>query len=303
MPRSGLSLSCVPSRHSRREPGYPAGLLQLPDPPEQIRLAGSLPNLEHAVAIVGTRYADVDALRFTHDLSAELALAGCCVVSGGARGIDAAAHRGALSAGGKTVAVLATGFDRAYPSAHRELFSTIAARGALVTEAQDGWSPRPGLFLARNRLIAALSPQVVVVQAPFRSGALSTAGHAKRLKRQLFAVPGAPWNPRSAGTNSLLGEGALICTSVRDVLSVPPSKAQQAAPQPRGERKKAYDPEKLDEVSRAVLAALGHRPTHPDELARSTRFSPAVVQHALLTLVLEGAVGEHRPGRYVRIAD
>ena len=297
-------------------PGWPKGLNDLHDPPAQLRVHGSLPSLERAVAVVGTRYADDEALAFAHRLGRDLAVMGHPVVSGGALGIDAAAHRGAIEVGGPTVAVLATGFAPAYPRQHAQLFEQIASHGALVTEAPDRSPPDPWTFLRRNRLIAALAGCVVVVQAPDRSGALSTARVAFRLERPVFAVPCAPWDPRGAGCLQLLAKGARICTSLRDVLSVPAREAGQGARDPSGEAltepvsppsgtdsespETTLDVSHLDEEGRAVLRALGQRPVHADNLARALGVPIMRVQHVLLELLVMGLVREPTPGRYAR---
>lgn len=263
-------------------------------------MRGRLPELTGAIAVVGTRYADEDALAFAFELGRELAAAGRTVVSGGALGIDAAAHRGALDAGGPTVAVLATGFDPAYPPSHRELFAEIAAEGALVSEADDGSPPAGWTFLARNRLIAALGSAVVVVQAPARSGALSTARLALRLNKPVFTVPYAPWQVRGEGCLALLRQGAAVCTSVRDVLSVRAQRGRgvsQAIPD-RGER--STDSGELDSEVRRVLRALGRTPTHPDKLAMALGLPIIRVQQALLQLLLLGQAAERGHGAYIR---
>ncbi|MCB9614286.1 MAG: DNA-protecting protein DprA [Sandaracinus sp.] len=176
--------------------GFPRGLHDLPDPPERLFVAGDLPGAGLSVAIVGTRAADPEPLRFAHRLAFDLTRAGVLVVSGGALGIDAAAHRGALDAGGPTVAVLASGLRRAYPPEHVSLFEQIAEQGALLCEYEDV-KPHRGRFLERNRLVAAMCDAVVVVQAPDRSGALNTAATARTLGRLVFAVPAAPWDLRA----------------------------------------------------------------------------------------------------------
>ena len=279
---------------------WPSGFAALPDPPVRLRIRGQLPELAGAIAVVGTRYADDDALEFAFDLGRDLAAAGRTVVSGGALGIDAAAHRGALDAGGATVAVLATGFDPAYPPSHRDLFGEIATAGALVSEADDG-SPRSGwTFLARNRLIAALGTAVVVVQAPARSGALSTARLALGLNKPVFTVPYAPWQVRGEGCIALLRQGVAICTSVGDVLSVRAQRGRgvpQAIPD-RGER--STDSDELDGETRRVLRALGRTPTHPDKLAMALGLPIIRVQQVLLQLLLTGQAAERGHGGYIR---
>ncbi|MBK6576541.1 MAG: DNA-processing protein DprA [Sandaracinaceae bacterium] len=189
------------------DPRYPAALRALKDH-GPIRVAGVLPELERAVAIVGTRRADPEALDFAHGLARDLASAGIVILSGGALGVDAAAHRGALAANGKTVAVLASGFAKPYPPSHGPLFEEIAASGALLTEAPDEGAFEGFRFLHRNRLIAALGHSgTIVIQAPIRSGTLSTAEDARRLKRPVWVVPGAPWDPRSQGGSGCSARG------------------------------------------------------------------------------------------------
>ncbi len=287
--------------------GWPAGLDALTDAPVLLRVAGTLPKLDDAVAIVGTRFADRDALAFTRRLAAALAATGATIVSGGALGIDAAAHEGALAAGGSTVAVLATGFARAYPRAHGSLFSEIARSGALVSEAADDDLPFQSAFLRRNRLIAALAPTLVVAQAPLRSGALSTAAMAKRLNRKVFVVPSAPWDPRGEGCLGLLRRGALICTSAADVLSV---RASEAGPLPaaspgrrRARAKNLKGDERLSDTNRRVLKALGRGLRHLDELCSELDMTASELQEALLTLILSGLALRAPDGTYERVLD
>ena len=258
-----------------------------------------MPGLDRAVAIVGTRAADVEALELAHDLAADLCAAGCVVISGGARGIDAAAHEGALSTGGRTVAVLASGFVPAYPPEHARLFARIEASGALVSEHPDGTPPRAGLFLQRNRLVAALGRAVVVVQAPARSGALSTASWARSLGRPVLVVPAAPWDPRGVGCLSLLRSGASVCAGARDVLSVCAFPARPCGA--NADDQVAVMHEELDADGRRILRALGARARHVDELVRATGWEVARIQRALLCLLLSGCVEERAGARWAPI--
>lgn len=272
----------------------------MPDPPRELRVRGELPPLEGAIAVVGTRYADEAALEFAQALGSALAAAGRAVISGGAVGIDAAAHRGALDVGGPTVAILASGFDPPFPKRHGELFTQIAASGALISEREDGGPPERWTFLSRNRLIAALAEAVVVVQAPIRSGALSTAAVAERLKKPVFAVPHAPWEARGLGCLELLRRGAQICTSARDVLSKPAHRTDHGLGSVRLHDEKTIQVAGLDEDGRAVWAALGRRAGHPDQIAASLGLPIMRVQRALLQLLLQGLAIERTPGRYAR---
>jgi DNA processing protein len=233
-------------------PHWPARLRQLAEPPAELRVRGALPSWDGAIAVVGTRYADDGALELAQQLGAALAAEGRAVISGGAVGVDAAAHRGALEVGGPTVAVLASGFDPPFPRSHEALFAQIAACGALISEREDGYPSERWTFLSRNRLIAALAEAVVVVQAPLRSGALSTAAAAARLKKPIFSVPHAPWEARGLGCLELLRRGALICTSPRDVLSKPAHRTDLGFESVRLHDEKPIQAEGLDEDARTV---------------------------------------------------
>lgn len=281
------------------DPDWPSGLDRLGESSIRLRVAGELP-ARPGVAIVGTRSADSEGCAFTRRLAAELVEAGEWIVSGGALGVDAAAHRGALEAGGPSVAVLATGLARAYPPRHAELFVQLARTGALVTEAEDGGAPHPGLFLARNRLVAALAWAVVVVQAPLRSGALSTAAWAKSLQIPVVSVPGSPWDPRAAGCLHLLAAGALICTCARDVLSLRPLGPRPALPVPPVEAEKSCNHPQMDVDVRRIVEALGRRTMHPDELAGRLELAAPRVQAALLQGELAGHVTQTPDGRFHR---
>ena len=279
------------------DPAYPSDLRALARAPASLRVEGTLPSFERAVAVVGTRYADEDALAFAHTLGRDLARAGVVVVSGGARGIDGAAPRGALDGGGVTVVVAAGGLDQPYPREHLPLFASIVeGGGALLTEANDTDEPLARRFLQRNRLVAALARAVVVVQAPARSGALSTAACAKRLERALFAVPGAPWDPRAAGCIALLRAGATVCTSARDLLSLAALGGRSFAPAPPESHEKPLTFNDMDAESLAVLAQLGHRARHVDEVARGAGLPISRAQAVLLRLQLKGAVADRGSG-------
>ena len=285
------------------DPSFPPALRELPRAPVSLRVEGTLPGFTRAVAIVGTRYADDDALELTHAIARELARAGVIVVSGGARGIDAAAHEGAIDGGGVTVVVAAGGLDHPYPPEHEPLFArVIETGGAVLTEANDSDEPLARRFLQRNRLVAALAQAVLVVQAPARSGALSTAACAKRLGRALLAVPGAPWDPRATGCIGLLRAGATVCTSARDLLSLPAlggDGARSVSPDPV---EKSFTFNDMDADSLAVLAQLGRRARHVDEVARGAGMPISRAQAVLLRLLLRGVVEDRGGGRFLLAA-
>ncbi len=208
----------------RGAPQYPASLEELHHPPDPIYALGDVALLdrspERLVAIVGTRDASPYGQRVAAELARAFALAGVGVVSGMARGIDAVAHRAALEAGGATIAVLGTGADVPYPAGNRALHEAIAAGGLVVSEFEPGTRAGPGCFPRRNRIIAALATATIVVEAPFKSGAVNTASQALELGRTVAAVPGPIDIPRSAGCNLLLRDGAQFIASVDDALAL-----------------------------------------------------------------------------------
>jgi DNA processing protein len=196
---------------------YPALLKQIHDPPARLFVRGTIPE-GPAIAIVGSRRATPYGQRAAQRLARDLSNEGVVVVSGLARGIDAAAHRGALEGPTPTVAVMATGLDRVYPPEHAELATAIATTGAVVTEAEEGTIPLPGRFPVRNRIISGLSLGVIVVEAAERSGALITARMAAEQGREVFCVPGSIENPLAVGSHRLIKDGAKLVQTVEDVL-------------------------------------------------------------------------------------
>ncbi len=275
-------------------PAYPWRLATLPDPPPLLWVRGDVAVLrEVGVAVVGSRAATVYGRGAARALAGELAREGAVVVSGLAVGIDAEAHRGALEAGGRTVAVLPCGPDRVYPRQHRELARAIAARGAVATELPVGAPPKRAFFALRNRLISGLARALVVVEARERSGSLISARHAADQGRDVFAVPGPIHAPTSAGPNRLLREGAWVATEARDVLEVlaPVSSPSRAAPE-----------EPASAAGRAILAVLREACLTRDELGRRLSRPPHELAPELLELELSGRVAEDRDGRLRVIA-
>jgi DNA processing protein len=200
---SHLTPSKIPVRLLLNEVGFPAELGSMAQPVDALWYVGRLPAAtDRRLAVVGARAASTAKSRLAHDLAASAARDGFAIVSGGALGIDAAAHRGALDAGGTTFAVLGCGVDVIYPDRHAALYADVAARGGLISEYEPGTPPRGGQFPARNRIIAALAETVLVVEAGFASGALITARVATKLGRRVLAVPGSP------GTDDLIATGA-----------------------------------------------------------------------------------------------
>jgi len=267
---------------------YPEQLARVVDRPAELRVRGTLGD-QRRVAVVGTRRPDPYGEEVARDLARDLARAGVSVVSGGALGIDGVAHAAALEAGGHTVAVLGTGVDVLHPATHRPLFERmLAAGGALVSELPDGTPGFRSNFPRRNRIVSGMSEAVIVVRAGARSGALITADWARAQGVPVFAVPGDVRDPLSAGPHALLRAGARVATEARDVLG---ALGIDAAPAPQ------LALPALGGEEGALLAALGRRPRHADELARSARLASGAALAGLLTLELQGLC-EQRPGHY-----
>jgi DNA processing protein len=277
------------------EPDYPHRLAMVDDAPPLLAVRGKAAALGRpmVVAIVGARNASAAGMRFGERLGRELGDLGFVVVSGLARGIDAAAHRGSLASG--TVAVLAGGHDRIYPPEHGALAEAILANGALVSEMPLGWEPRARDFPRRNRLISGLAAGIVVVEAAKRSGSLITARFALEQGREVFAVPGSPLDPRAEGSNDLIKQGATVVTEAADVTAVldpilrdpnPRALAEPAAPSPPDAEPGA------DERAR-IVALLGPVPVPIDDLVRLSESTPAVVRVVLLELELAGRLERH----------
>ena len=261
-------------------------------------MVGDLPDLRRAISVVGTRRADDEALDFAYSLAREAVLNGFAVVSGGAMGIDRAAHEGAVDGGGRTVVVLPTGLDAPYPRANHDLFERVCGAGCLLTEVEDGADAQPGRFLTRNRLIAALGRSTIVVQAPSRSGALSTARFATRLGRPVFAVPASPWDPRGSGNLSLLSKGARICVRPADVLSETALKGSGRRPDSPKKTEKTHDFSNLSQPEQTILQSLGGRARHPEDLCQRTGIPAFEVQQSILRLLVRGLIEEKPGGRY-----
>lgn len=280
------------------EAGYPPLLRQIPGPPPLLAVKGQASALAlPAVSIVGARNASLASIRFARTLAGELGAEGYAVASGLARGIDAAAHTGSLDTG--TIAAMAGGLDRPYPPEHADLAAAITERGALVSEMPFGWEPRARDFPRRNRLIAGLGYGLVVVEAALRSGSLISARLAGEFGRLVFAVPGSPLDPRAAGTNGLLKDGAILVTQADDVLSaIAPQSGQVTRPASSFEEPIDISaaPEPGDDDRARVLEALSPTPTGIDEIVRHTGLHPAQVQLVLLELQLAGRLERHSGG-------
>jgi DNA processing protein len=277
------------------EAGYPPRLAMLDDAPPLLGVRGTLEVLMRPViAIVGSRNASGAGLKFAGTLARDLSDAGFVIASGLARGIDQAAHRASLSGG--TVAVLAGGHDRIYPPEHEALLAElIESGGAAISEMPLGHVPRARDFPRRNRLISGAALGVVVVEAAHRSGSLITARIAAEQGREVFAVPGSPLDPRAAGTNDLIKQGATLTTEAADVINaVEPIMGRPTELSEPDDEPLAYDPDAGDRAR--IVGLLGPSPILLDDLIRMAGTSPAIVRTVLLELELAGRLERHGGG-------
>ncbi len=291
---------------ARCEPDYPPLLTQADDAPAVIWVRGHGHLLaKRAVAVVGARNASLNGRKLAQTIAAEIGAGGFLVVSGLARGIDAAAHTGALATG--TAAVIAGGIDVIYPAENADLFARIVDEGVMIAEQAPGTKPQARDFPRRNRIIAAMARATLVVEASLRSGSLITARLATDYGREVFAVPGSPLDPRARGGNRLLRDGAALIESGQDVLDA----LTMLGPAPLGEPQlfdfaheigDNPDPEAVEETRAALLVALGPTPVPVDELVRHGQFSPATVATVLLEFELAGRLERH-PGNQVALIE
>ena len=290
------------------DPEYPPRLLTIDARPPLLYIQGSLlPDDARAVAVVGTRQPTAYGREAAAALSGELAAAGIVIISGLALGVDAIAHRAALSSnGGRTIAVVANGLDVAYPPANADLYRRIAEQGAVVSEYPLGVRPDPRNFPRRNRLISGLSLGTLVVEGNDNSGARWTVYHALDQGREVFCVPGNIFSPASRLTNRLIQEGAKLATSHTDILAelnlsaaarqtkmeLPPSAAPPPAPE--------QSPEPVPDGAAELLRFINHEPVHIDELRREVGWPAAQVSSLLTMLELQGQVQQVGGMNYIR---
>lgn len=291
---------------TRDDPEYPSLLAVLPDAPIVLYLKGALPEGRVRMAIVGSRRATAYGRQVARSLAGELAGLGVEIVSGGARGIDTWAHRGALEAGGRTAAVLGCGFGHIYPPENKDLFAAIAAAGAIVSEFPIEMPPLAENFPRRNRLISALSAGTIVVEATEKSGSLITAGHSLEQGREVMAVPGPITSEQSRGCHRLIQQGAKLVQTAEDVLTELSPMYRSAlagvstgAPAAEGAGPGRCPPA-LSPDEAAVLALFDDpRPVHVDRLAEHATFGMARLQTALFGLALRGCIDPLAGGYYV----
>jgi DNA processing protein len=279
------------------DPRYPARLRMIADPPPLLYIKGRLlPVDDKAVAIVGSRSASDYGRRVARDLARGLSSLGFTVVSGMARGIDGVAHESALGAGGRTIAVLGSGVDRAYPSEHDRLYQRIIENGAVISELPIGTRPAAFNFPARNRLISGLSLGVVVVEATEKSGSLITAALAVEQGREVFAVPGEVGSSRSRGAHRLIRQGAKLVENVNDIIEeIAPQLVSRAVGAPAF----AELPQQASQEARRILSMLQERSLHIDEVIEGSGLPPSKVSEVLLDLELQGFL-QQLPGKRYR---
>jgi len=284
---------------------YPMQLAAVPGCPSPLYVRGdpallSLPQL----AIVGSRAATAAGRETAFEFASALATAGLVITSGLAIGIDAAAHRGALAAGGVTIAVCGTGLDRTYPAEHGSLAAAIAERGALVSEFPPGTAPRAENFPQRNRLMSGLSRGVLVIEAAARSGSLITARHAGEQGREVLAVPGSIHNALARGCHRLIKDGAALVETPDDVIAALglPARALPADSGAKSAQSAENSVDRLDSGAEMLLNALGFGPADLDRLVERTGLAVHAVVSTLQMLELAGRVESLSGGRYCRTA-
>jgi DNA processing protein len=286
------------------EPDYPTALAAIDDAPPLLSIRGKAEVLGRpAIAVVGARNASANGRRFARDMALQLGQRGLVVVSGLARGIDTAAHEGAMPTG--TVAVLAGGIDSVYPEENRELHEAIAERGALVAEMPIGTVPQARHFPRRNRIISGCALGVLVVEAALRSGSLITARFALEQGREVFAVPGSPLDPRCRGTNDLIRRGAALTETAEDVVAqlggqLATLPAGRPAPLPEARETAPAGDGEVAAARRRVLERLSPTPVPVDELIRECQLTPALTLNVLLELELAGRL-ERQAGNLVAL--
>ena len=278
-------------------PEYPPLLREIPDPPPYLYVRGNLGNSRGNIAVVGSRNATGYGISTTRRLCSDLAFRGLTVVSGMARGIDTAAHKGALTANGKTIAVLGSGLENIYPSENLELSRQIAENGAVISEFPMSAEPEAHHFPLRNRIISGISLGTVIVEASKRSGSLITARLAAEQGRDVFAVPGSIQSFKSTGTHSLIKQGAKLVEHAQDIIEELSQAISLGAPENDEDGSPGADiPAPLSPEEQTVLNALTPYPSHIDELMHKVDMEPGKLSSILLRLELKGKA-EQFPGK------
>ncbi len=277
---------------------YPRLLREIPDPPPFLYVSGQLDHSSVNIAVVGSRNATRYGLTTTKSLCADLASLGITIVSGMARGIDTAAHEGALAGGGKTIAVLGSGLDRIYPTENKKLFQRISKRGAVVSEFSMLTKPEGHNFPMRNRIISGMSLGTVIVEATKKSGSLITARLAVEQNREVFAVPGSIQSFKSTGTHTLIKQGAKLVEHAQDIVEelepyLEIHNGTENAPPAESENVPPF----LSSEETQIFQLLEPYPIHIDSLVRKLSIEPGKLSSMLLTLELKGLVRQ-LPGKF-----
>jgi DNA processing protein len=315
----------MPAQIALGDARYPANLREITTPPERLYVRGGFEERDAlAIAIVGSRAATSYGLAVAERLAADLAARGVTVVSGLARGIDSAAHRGALRAGGRTVAVLGSGVDVIYPPENRRLAADIESHGAVVSQFEPGTRPYSGNFPARNRVIAGLALGVVVVEAAEKSGSLITAGLAGDLGREVMAVPGLLTSVQSVGAHRLIQDGAALIQGWADVVGLLPLRwRDQVKPAAatttmemgttdnadspnhlaHGQHAEGHVGDKLDKSDQfSLLRIIGEEPVDIDGIIERSGLAPGRASALLVTLEVEGRIRQLEGKRFVQVS-
>jgi DNA processing protein len=304
--RAEQDLTCLQQHNGElvtiTQENYPELLHHLHDPPSVLFTHGN-PDLLHMpqLAIVGSRHASRGGIETTQQFAHYLAQHSISITSGLAQGIDSAAHQGALNAGGNTIAVLGTGLDRVYPANNRELAHQIAQHGLLVTEYLPGSKPAAGHFPRRNRIIAALTSGVLVVEAALKSGSLITARLANELGREVFAIPGSIHNPLARGCHALIRDGAKLVETAEHVMEELATQFTGLLAQASYAPNPSDKPTEQDPDHQELLDIMGFNPISTDQLVTISRFNAAEISSMLLLLELQGHVSSLPGGLFTRV--
>ncbi|WP_428356610.1 DNA-processing protein DprA [Methyloprofundus sp.] len=279
---------------------YPSQLKEIPDPPPILFARGDI-DLIHfpQIAIVGSRNPSSLGIQIATDFASSLVSTGFTITSGLALGIDAASHRGALAAQGKTIAVTGTGLDRVYPAAHKQLATEIVNKGLLISEFPPGTTAKANHFPRRNRIISGLSVGVLVVEAARQSGSLITARMALEQNREVFAIPGSIYNPLARGCNAMIKEGAKLVETTQDIVEELGHFFQ--LPNAQNNDLNINTQSNLDEQQQTLLNYVLYSPTSIDQLVNETGFSVENIASNLLILEIQGYIIATNGGTYTRI--
>ena len=289
---------------------YPEILKSIHRPPQELYINGSFKEEDkNSVAIVGSRRATRYGLEMAERIAFDLALRGVTIVSGMARGIDSAAHRGALKARGRTIAVMGSGHNYIYPPENKDLYGQIAETGAVITEFENDVAPLPGNFPVRNRIISGLSLGLVVVEAARNSGALITADFALEQGREIFAVPGKISSATSAGAHDLIKDGAKLVQSADDILEELKLRVIEPATDKEkilldgkiSKKAKAYIYNSLTDDERKVYKILDDDPLYIDDVVRESKVAPGLISKVILSLEIKKLIKELPGKQFVRV--